>query len=148
MTLKLAYNTTSGPVLADSAGFVIGGHEWGPVDSTDQIALDAFARDDLIDADEDALAASDNEVARAAVASLQSRRDREQAARALDKDALAEALPAEVVEELPLGGDGKPSKDDLVDAATADPEVELPQADAEPDDDTPAKSSRRPAAKK
>jgi hypothetical protein len=124
MTLRLAYNTTDSVVLCDGQGFVIGGRSWGAVDTTDSIYKREFAAGRLVECDEDAAAGSDNPDAKAAVDALRSRRDAVQAARKLSKDELIEALPDDVVEALPEGKDGKPSKDDLVDAAAASDEVE------------------------
>jgi hypothetical protein len=140
MTLQLAFNTTDSPVLVDSAGHTIGGHEWGVIDSTDELGSKASG---LIPADEDALAGTSNPSAKAALEQLQERRDREEAARKLDKDQLVEAVPDEVLERLPEGGDGKPAKDDLVDALV-DSGEDIPQASKS----TAKKTSSRSAAKK
>lgn len=141
MTLKLAYNTTETPALVDAAGYQIGGRDWGVVDSTDDLARDGYAAGILVDADEDALAASDNPLALAAVAALTTRRDREAAAHELSKAELVAALPPDVVGSLEVGGDGLPPKSDLVDAVVAsDDPVPAP----EPETTT---TSRRTAAK-
>lgn len=141
--LKLAYNTTDSAVLVDSAGYFIGGREWGTVDSTDDIASAELAAGRLVEADEDAAADSGNPLAFDAVRHLRERRDRLEAAKAMDKDELVEALPPEVVDALPEGATGEPAKADLVEAAAGDPSVQL--------DPVPAKkstTSSRTAAKK
>jgi hypothetical protein len=146
MTLKLAYNTGDQPVLVDEAGYTIGARGWGVVDSTSELTKAEYEAGRLVDASEDALAGSENEEALAAVAELGRRREALEAAQALTKDELIEALPEDVVAELPEGGDGKPAKADLVEAATADPEL-LEDVEAPPA--KPAKkSTSRTAAKK
>lgn len=141
MTLKLAFNTTDTPVLVDAQGYTIGGRSWGVVDSTDEQAQAEYAAGRLIDADEDALAGSGNADALAAVDALQVRRDRLEAARALDKDELVAALPPEHVESMEVGGDGLPAKDDLVEAvAASDANLEVST--------TPKKSTSRRSGQK
>jgi len=124
MSLQLAYNTTDAPVTVDSAGFQIGGRSWGVVDTTDdrgKAEIGVSLR--LVDEDKARAAASEREDVATAVADLDRRRDLADAARSASKDELVEALPAEVVDRLEVGGDGQPSKDDLVDAAVATGEV-------------------------
>lgn len=141
MSLKLAYNPTDCPVLADSQGYTVGGRSWGVVDSTDELTKAEYDAGRLIDADEETLAASDNADALAAVAALQSRRERLEAARALDKNELVDALPPETVEAMDEGGDGLPSKDDLVEAVAAS-DVDLEASK------TPKKSTSRRSGQK
>lgn len=124
MSLKLAYNTTDSAVLVDEQGYTIGGRGWGVVDSTDPIAQTEFDARRLVDADEDALAASDNPDARAAVDALRVRRERLEAARALSKDELADQLDPEQLARMETGGDGLPAKSDLVEAVAASGEDE------------------------
>lgn len=126
-TLKLAYNTTDSPILVDEAGYVIGGRSWGPVDANDVRALAEYDAGRLVDANEEALTASGNPDAIDAVRALHDRRARYEAAQALDKDELIEALDPEVIDDLPVGGDGKPAKDDLVEVAAAG-DAPLPEA--------------------
>jgi len=135
--LKLAYNSTN-TVISDSQGYSIGGYDWGTVDTTDDVSSGELSAGRLILADEDAAKASGNMRAQDAVAHLEERRQRETAARKADKQALAEALPPETVDTLEEGHDGLPSKDDLVDAVVADPNVEIPKTT----------TSRKSAAKK
>ena len=49
---KVAYNSTSGPVVIDDAGRVIGGGEWGVVDSTSDATKQAIDAGRLVWADE------------------------------------------------------------------------------------------------
>lgn len=120
MTLKIAYNTTETPALVDAAGYQIGGRSWGPVDSTDELARAEFAAGRLVDVDEDLARGSEHPDLVAAVAALDARRARFDAARELDKAELVEGLDAERVEAMETGGDGLPAKDDLVDATVAE----------------------------
>ncbi len=117
--LKLAYNTTDAPVTVDSAGFQIGGRAWGVVNTTDVRAKAEFAAEVLVLVDEAKARASDRPEVVVAVADLDRRRELEEAAQSASKDELVEALPDETVADLEVGGDGKPAKDDLVDAAVA-----------------------------
>ena len=128
MTLKIAYNNTDAPVLVDEWGYTIGGRSWGVVETTQERYQAEVAAGRIADADADALAASENPDALAALEALQHRSEAVTAARALSKDELVAALPPEVVADLPEGGDGLPSKDDLV-AAAVDNDAELPEAD-------------------
>lgn len=48
MTYVLAYNPTDSPVVIDTAGRVLGGREWGPVDTTDAAAKEAFDAERLL----------------------------------------------------------------------------------------------------
>lgn len=137
MTLSLAFNTTDAPVLVDEAGYVIDGKGWGPVDTADPLGKAELDAGRLVPVTEKSLlAAKDNPAAQAAIAALDERRDRLEAARAQSKQELAEALPDEVLDALPVGGDGLPAKDDLVDATAALPEAE---------DDTTTPKPRRGA---
>lgn len=131
MTLKLAFNTEQTPALVDSAGYQIGGFDWGVVDTTDDLAKAGLDAGRLLEADEKVLAASDNPNALAAVAALAERRARLEEARAMSKAELVDALPAETVEAMAVGGDGMPPKDELVEAVAAT------------DDDTAAESPGR-----
>lgn len=128
MTLKIAYNNTDAPVLVDEWGYTIGGRSWGVVDTTQDRYQAEVEAGRIADADTDLLAASENPDALAAVQALQARTAAVSAARSLSKAELVEALPQEVVADLPEGGDGLPSKDDLV-AAAVDNDVELPEDD-------------------
>lgn len=124
--LKIAYNTTDQSVLVDELGFTIGGRSWGVVDTTDPLGKAELDSGRIFLADEATLrGATDNPAAQAAVAALDERVARLEAAQGADKDDLIEALPPETVESLDVGGDGKPTKDDLVDAAVADPEADI-----------------------
>lgn len=138
--LKLAYNTTDSAIVVDEAGYSIGGHEWGPVNTTDPIGSVELREGRLVVVDEKAAAKSENVAASGAVKSLEHRRDREARARKMDKDELAEAVAPEVLETMEAGSDGLPSKDDLVDAVVADP-LAVPES-------APKKSTSRTAAKK
>lgn len=120
MALRLAYNTTDSAVLADEQGHLIGGRQWGTVDTTDPVSKGELASGRLVEVDEDGVADSGNPDAVAAVEALRARRDATDEARGLSKDELIEQLDPEVVESLPKGADGKPAKDDLVDAAASD----------------------------
>lgn len=149
MTLKLAYNPTEGPVLVDEAGYVIGGRSWGPVDSTSPLAVAARDAGTIVDADEDALASSDNPDVVTALAALADRRQRLADAQAMDKAELVAALPPEQVEAMPVGGDGLPAKAELVDAvAAADPEAAPTEVPAEAPETTTTTASRSAAKKK
>lgn len=138
--LKLVYNTTPGPLLVDDSGFVIGGRSWGVVDTTDPIGSAELDADRLVFADEDAAADSEHPEVIAALAALAERRARREAASAADKSALIDALPAEVVNGLPVGGDDLPAKADLVEAVE-DTETDLP-APADPDTTSKATASK------
>lgn len=114
--LKLAYNTTDAPVTVDSAGFQIGGLSWGVVDTTDVRGKAELDSEVLRVVDEDKARASERPEVVAAVADLDRRRELADAAKAASKEELVEALPAETVAALEVGGDGQPSKADLEDA--------------------------------
>jgi hypothetical protein len=119
MTLSIAYNTTDAPVLADESGYLIDGRGWGPVDTSDPLGKAELEAGTLVLADEKQLAGSDNADAKDAVRRLEERRERLAAAKAQSKAELAEQVPDEVLATLPVGGDGLPAKDALVDAAAA-----------------------------
>jgi hypothetical protein len=112
MTYVLVHNPTDGPVLLDSAGRMLGGHEWGAADTTDDMAAAALDSGRLIrpaapakDANPDALAAAQ------LAADLNARASAFQAA---DKDDLLEQA-----RDLGLVGvDDVPHKDQLVAALT------------------------------
>lgn len=125
MSLKLAYNTTETPLLVDGAGFQIGGRDWGPIDPSDSFAVAELAARRIVEVSEASLeAATDNPAAVRALAALAARRERAEAAEALSKDELLERV-GDSADALPVGGDGKPAKADLVEAAVADPEVDV-----------------------
>lgn len=138
MTLSLAYNTTDAAILADGSGYLIDGRGWGPVDTTDAVGSGELDAGRLILADEAGARASDNPAAQAAVAALDDRRRRLEEARALSKTELVEALPSEQVAAMPVGGDGMPPKDELVEAVAAQPADE---------DDTPTTTKPRRGAR-
>lgn len=120
MTLELAYNTTDSPVLVDEQGYLIGGRSWGAVDTTDPIGSAELDAGRIVLADEDAVGgASDNADAQAAIANLEDRRARFEEAKSLSKDELIDQLDDDTLARLETGGDGKPAKDDLVDAVAA-----------------------------
>lgn len=123
--LKLAYNTTDTAVV-DEQGYAIGGHSWGVADSTDEQSAADYAAGRLIDVDEEAARGAGHlpDVVNA-VASLDERRGRLEAARKLDKEQLLQLADPEVVETLPVGASGDPAKSDLVDAVAGDTDVEL-----------------------
>ena len=127
--LKLAYNTTDSAVV-DEQGYSVGGQQWGVVDTTDPITQADFDAGRLIEVDEDQAGKSDRPEVVEAVEALKHRRDKVKKAKAKDKDVLIDALDPEVVDGLPVGASGEPSKDDLVDAVVAT------------DADLPAKSAK------
>ena len=51
MTFVLAYNPTDGPVVTDTAGRMLGGREWGPVDASDDAVKEQFAAGRLVQVD-------------------------------------------------------------------------------------------------
>lgn len=142
MTLKLAYNTTDSAIVVDEAGYSIGGHEWGPYDTTDKIAGAELGAGRLIEVDEKAARKAGNPLVDAALLALDSRKARLEQAKAADKEQLAEALDPEVLDRMDAGGDGLPAKDELVEAVVASDVTVTPEP-------APKKStSSRTAAKK
>lgn len=109
-----AYNPTDGPVLIDDAGRVLGGGEFGPVDTTEQPTKDALEDGRLVRPDsEPGRGASDEAIAAAQRAKLLE--ERAQAFRALDKPVLIR-LAGDVDVAPGLDDDQLPAKAALVSA--------------------------------
>lgn len=116
---KTAYNPTDGPMVVDEEGRVIGGRDWGTVNTTDPVAKVLLDDDSILlvdrsdDMNPDATAAFDrtDEVAK-----------RHETVKGLDKDSLLEvAADAGIIEE----GD-KVGVADLREAVAGDTSVQLP----------------------
>jgi hypothetical protein len=135
--LQLAYNTTDAPVLADDLGHVIGGRDWGTVDSTDAASKLALGTDSLVLVDEDSIGKDANPAAVAAVERLTERRKRHDAATATQKDKLAEAL-----EDAGVDVDDDATKAELVEAAeSSDVKLTAPRKPAAKSSSARAKKS-------
>lgn len=118
--LKLVYNPADVATLVDDSGYCVGGRGWGVIDTLDPIGAAVLEGDRLVDVDEDVAASSSNVALSSAYADLVRRRERVAAAESLSKVELLDLLAGSpVVASLPLGGDGQPSKEDLVEVAVA-----------------------------
>lgn len=154
--LTIGYNTTDISIIVDESGFSIPGRDWGVVDTLDPVGKAELDSGRLVKAKVASLAAAaaDQGHPRAAefaqvLEALEDRKQRREAAQALDKDELLTVV--DDPDQLPVGGDGKPSKADLVDEAVAEAtadntDVVPPAADVP---ETPQKkTTSRSAAKK
>lgn len=154
--LTIGYNTTDISIIVDESGFSIPGRDWGVVDTLDPVGKAELDAGRLVKAKVASLAAAagDQGHPRAAefaqvLEALEDRKQRREAAQALDKDELLTVV--DDPDQLPVGGDGKPSKADLVDEAVAEAtadntDVVPPAADVP---ETPQKkTTSRSAAKK
>lgn len=128
MTLRLVFNPADSPLVADSAGHMIGGSDWGTVESLDPVSSDALSTGLLQEVDEpDDVAALDqrpdvNRAFKDAVKRHKDRKDKTEKAKKLDKDQLMELA------DVHLGEDEKPPhKDELVElVATSDVQIPDP----------------------
>lgn len=149
--LTIGFNHTDTPLVVDESGFTVPGHSWGVVDTLDPVGKAELDAGRLSKANIDRLeaAAADAEHPRGVeigqvLAALADRKERVAAAEALDKDELLEVV--DDADELPTGGDGKPSKADLVDEAVADATA-ADEDIAAPDDEAAAESTETPKKK-
>jgi hypothetical protein len=146
VVVNLAYNTTNSPVMVDCSGFTIGGGEWGVVDTLDDCGKEALAAGDLVLADEEQVRANrgGDPFVGSVLAALEQRRALEEQVSGLSKDDLLATADPDTVAALPVGGDGKPSKADLVDAVVADKTAE----GAEPETEAAPKATASKTTKK
>lgn len=131
MTYKTVFNTSADALVVSSESRVIGGYEWGSVDSSDPAASALIDSGTLVvqerpegEISEDAATAFD---------ATDEFGNRSKVAAGLDKDSLFDAIEEdapEVLENLPVGGDGMPSKADLVEVVSEHPEIDLPTSDS------------------
>lgn len=122
MAYTLAYNPSDQPVIVDGSGRTLGGSEWGPVESTSELAHAAIGRNDLVWSEPPDPKFADP---RALVAATETQRlsARQAAFTAADKDTLLQtARSADLVSE-----DETPLKADLVELLTRS-DVDLPTA--------------------
>jgi hypothetical protein len=125
MTYKLAYNPTDSPVVIDTAGRVIGGREWGAVDTTDEVAKTAAEQGQLV------LPSPPGKGARPealhAHRRAQALSERQEAFSAAEKPRLQQlAVDADLI-----GPEGDPSKTELV-ALLVHSRVDTPTAATKP----------------
>jgi hypothetical protein len=125
MTYKLAYNPTDGPVVIDTAGRMIGGRDWGAVDTTDDLTKTAVEQGRLVLPDPPGKGARPE--ALHAHRHAQALSDRQEAFAAADKPRLQQlAADGDLT-----GPDDEPSKTDLV-ALLVHSSVDTPTAANKP----------------
>lgn len=135
MTLRMVFNATDTPVRIDAEGHILGGGEWGTVESTDPPAKQAMRISALVEVD-DELATSD--VTKINPAFVRSQREHKVKKDKKDKiDKLPKEKVAEVAARLPE--DDQPDDD----ALRAELEKAIINSDAEPRIPRPSRTSRK-----
>lgn len=120
MAHEVVYNTTDAPVIADDEGRVIGGGEWGAVDTTADTVKRALDRGDLVTVEVNDQSHADARAARDRAEELTSRSSK---LGNLGKDALVEMATDAGLE---IDPDDPPHKPDLVSMLAAR-DVEIPK---------------------
>lgn len=122
MTLRLVYNPTDTPLVIDAEGHVLGGSEWGTVESRDDTSGTLLTGRQLIEVDEPA-GVPEHELNPRFVRARKvhkDRKDKTERAAKLDKDKLRDLAE-------PLGVADDATKSELVEAvATSD--VDIPKS--------------------
>lgn len=119
---KTAFNTTDTPVPAGRFGQLIGGNEWGTVETTDDVARAGLENGGLMLIDTPKASASVDDQASAAFDRTKTLRERGGKLDALDRDTLYElAVDAGMYDD----GDEQPYKADLVERLAAS-DVDVP----------------------
>lgn len=150
MSYETVFNTGTQPVVVDDEGRVIGGGEWGAVQSNEPVVRDLLESGALVRVEEPVPdtagggTAPVNPSAQRAFDRVRAIQERNDRAASMDKDQLIEILqrvdPA-LLASLPRGGDGKPAKEDLVEAISERPHLrfddEARPTPPEPDRPTP-----------
>lgn len=128
MTYHTAFNTDTNPLVVDREGRIIGGNDWGTVDDSEQRGQELLEAGVLIIIDE-----TSNASPRAQMVFAETRRfnERHEAARQANKRDLIEAVEETdpgLLESLPVGGDNRPAKSDLVEVVAEHQEIDVPRA--------------------
>lgn len=149
---QTAYNTGTEALLADDLGRVIGGSEWGPVDTSSAAVKDALKADLLLLVDVEAIPEDTHEhqvnpALRDAVTSTADVNSRLEAIKATSKDDLKAALleAPEGAETLDTMADNpdKATKAELVDAMAGRTDIDVPDAPGKTKQRGNGRSSRK-----
>ena len=125
MTLQLVFNTGTTPLPIDEQGHVLGGGEWGTVETTDPVAKQHLDIDALVKVNESSLdGVEEYLLAPAFVRARKTHKDKidkQKKVKSLDRDQLEDTL-----EQADVQLDGDEGLRDLRDAVVADPHTDPP----------------------